>query len=144
MKTEATINDALPPPFYPDKGRVQARFGIIGDAGFQPLPDVLLFYQKELGLKSEDLNVLLNVMVHWYWPERMPWPRVTTIAKRMGVSDRSVQRSLARLRKLDLLGKTKNPNGKTAYDLRPLLLRLEPFARKRLATRKQLQGERTA
>lgn len=123
-------------------GRVQARFGLAADAGFLPLPDVVLFYQCELGIKSEDLNVLLNVLVHWYTPDQMPFPRVTTIAKRMGVSDRSVQRSLSRLRKLGLIGKAKNSAGREVYDLKPLVEKLAPYARKRLALRSRMQAEK--
>jgi hypothetical protein len=124
-----------PPPFYPEDGRISARLGVVAEAGFQPLPDVLLFHQSELGLRSEDLNVLLNIMAHWYLPERMPFPRPTTIAKRMGVSERTVQRTLTRLRKLGVIGKTKNADGRQAIDLTPLMTRLEPLARKRLVER---------
>jgi predicted transcriptional regulator len=78
-------------------GRVRARFGVVVDPGFQPLPDVLLFHQAELGLTSEELNVLLNVTAHWYEPERMPFPRATSIARRMGSSERTVLRHLQSL-----------------------------------------------
>ena len=89
--------EELSKPFRIAKGRVRARYGQLADAGFQPLPDVLLFHQSEVGLSSEELNVLLNVMAHWYEPERLPFLRSTTIAKRMGVSERTVQRLLAAL-----------------------------------------------
>ncbi len=130
-----------PLPFYPEDGRISARFGVVAEAGFQPLPDMLLFHQAELGLRSEDLNVLLNVMAHWYLPERMPYPRPTTIAKRMGVSERTVQRTLTRLRKLGLIGKIKNADGRQAIDLTPLMTRLEPLAKKRLAQKGWAQAQ---
>jgi hypothetical protein len=126
---------------YPEKGRVKDRFGVVADAGFQPLPDVLLFNQAELGLRSEDLNVLLHVTAHWYLPERMPFPRAATIAKRMGVSERTVQRTLTRLRKLGLIGKVKNPDGRPAIDLAPLIQRLTPFAKKRQAEKAWSSGQ---
>lgn len=129
------------PPEYPEKGRVAARFGVVAEAGFQPVPDVLVFHQKELGLRSEDLNVLLQITAHWIVPERMPFPQPLTIAKRMGVSLRTVQRTLTRLRKLGLIGKTKNEDGRKAYDLKPLVERLEPFARKRIAQRAIVHGQ---
>lgn len=53
--------------------RVQDKFGIVADAGFQAVPDVLLLHQHELGLRSEDLNVLLQIATHWYLPETMPF-----------------------------------------------------------------------
>ncbi len=70
----------------------------------------------------------------------MPFPWNSTIAKRMGVSVRSVQRSVTRLRKLGLLGQTKS-DGRLAHDLTPLVEKLRPFAQKRLHLRKTLRGE---
>lgn len=125
---------------YPEPGRVLSRWGKAAEAGYQPLPDVLLFNQVELGLRSEDLNVLLHITAHWYFPERMPFPRTSTIAKRMGVSERTVQRSLTRLRKIGLIGGTKNQDGRLAFDLAPLVERLKPLATKRLAEKAWLQG----
>ncbi|BCM86481.1 hypothetical protein mvi_49420 [Methylobacterium indicum] len=56
-----------------------AHYGVVGDAGFQPVPDVLLFHQAELGIRSKDLNVLLHVKAHRFYPDRMPFPSLTTI-----------------------------------------------------------------
>lgn len=129
-------------PDVPEKGRVQLRWGASAEAGYQPVPDVLLFHQRELGLRSEDLNVLLHVTAHWFYPEKMPFPRPTNIAKRMDVSERTVQRSLTRLRKMGLLGKAKNEDGRPAFDLRPLVARLEPFAKKRLFAKEAAKAVR--
>jgi hypothetical protein len=124
------------PIVYPEPGRVTARYGVVAEAGFQPVPDVLLFHQNELGLRSEDLNVLLNITAHWYFPERMPYPHPASIARRMGVSVRTVQRSLTRLRKIGLLGKSKkNEEGRTAFDITPMVAKLTPLAKKRRAER---------
>ncbi len=135
QSTAEIIFDSEDDPLPEGKWRVAQRFGVVTAAGFQPLPDVLLFHQADLKLRSEDLNVLLNVTAHWYLPDRWPFPRPTTIAKRMGVSERSVQRSLSRLRKLGLIDKFKNSEGKVAYDLTPLVAALRPLAEKRLAIR---------
>jgi DNA-binding transcriptional ArsR family regulator len=130
---------ALAPPSETGEGkpdlRIQARLGEeVTATGFQPVPDVLLFHQADLGLRSEDLNVLLQITAHWFFPERMPFPRPTTIARRMGVSPRTVQRSLSRLREMQLIAKT-TTDEKEAYDLRPLMQRLKGFAIRRLAAR---------
>lgn len=129
--------DVVVIPGLLEPGRVAARFGEeIAKSGFQPLPDVLLFHQGDLGVRSEDLNVLLNILAHWYVPERMPYPHPNTIAKRMGVSLRTVQRSITRLRKLGMIGKSrKNEDGRAAIDVTPLLDKLRPYAKKRHAER---------
>lgn len=139
MSSPSTVPNpqSLPPAVHAEPGRVAARLGFeIAGAGFQPLPDVLLFHQVELGLRSEDLNVLLNILAHWYFPERMPYPHPNTIAKRMGVSLRTVQRSMTRLRKLEMIGKgAKNQDGRMTIDVTPMLDKLRPFAKKRRAER---------
>ena len=116
--------------------RIYDRYGEVATAGFQPLPDVLLFHQAELGLKSEDLNVLLNILAHWYHPGSMPYPRTGTIAKRIGISPRSVQRSIVRLRALGLIGRGEDIRDGERFDVLPLLARLRPFAERRIAFRR--------
>jgi DNA-binding MarR family transcriptional regulator len=113
--------------------RVADRYGDAGRAGWSPLPDVLLFNQHKLGLGSEDLNVLLNMMAHYYSPGAMPFVRPNVIAKRMGVSTRSVQRSITRLRNKNLILKAKGPKRQVIHDLQPLLDKLQPLARDRIA-----------
>ena len=121
-----------------DSSRVQAKFGVVGDAGYQAVPNMLLFHQSEIGLRSEDLNVLLNITAHWFFRERLPFPRSRTIAKRMGVSERTVQRSLSRLREQGLILKT-SFEGREAYDVTPLLNKLEPFAAKHVELRENFR-----
>ena len=124
--------------------RVAERYGDAGRAGWSPVPDVLLFNQHKLGIGSEDLNVLLNLLAHYYSPGAMPFVRPNVIAKRMGVSTRSVQRSITRLRKKNLIAKAQGPKRQVVHDLRPLLDRLEPLGRDRMAdknARKELAGQ---
>lgn len=112
--------------------RVSDRYGEAGNAGWSPIPDVLLFNQHKLKLRSDDLIVLLNLMAHYYVKDEMPFIRPTTIAKRMGVSQRSVQRSIARLRTQGHITKRKHEtNGHIVHDLSPLIARLQPFGEER-------------
>lgn len=103
------------------------KWGKALDGGFQVLPDLVLRYQSDLKLTPTDLAVLLNLMMAWWSKERPPYPRPTAIARRMGVTERTVQRSLERLRKLRLLYKTKVKD-RVAYDLSPLAKRLIDIA----------------
>ena len=101
---------------------------------------MLLFHQVGLGICSEDLNVLLNLMAHWYEPERWPFPKAETLASRMGVSERSVHRSLARLRKgpVKKIARGGAMMGyRSGYDLMPLLEKLAGYARQQLAARRR-------
>lgn len=125
------------------ESRVSDRYGEAGNAGWSPVPDVLLFNQHKLGIQSDDMVVLLNLMAHYYVKNEMPFIRPTTIAKRIGVSQRSVQRSIARLRKQGVILKGKHEtNGHITHDLTPLIKRLQPLGIERIDGRKLRQEEK--
>lgn len=69
----------------------------------------------------------------WY-PTRHPYPRPATIARRMGVSARTVQRALGRLPELGLVGRLKDNSAdaggpvSTAFRLTGLVHEREPLA----------------
>lgn len=73
------------------------KWGEVAKAGFQPVPDALLVKQRELGLDATDMLVLLNLTSFWWFKDLPPFARSNVIAKRMGVSPRTVQRSLKKL-----------------------------------------------
>ena len=108
-------------------GTVSERWGEAVDAGFIPLPNVLVRVQARLGLSANDMVVVLNILLHWWHLDRLPYPRSTAIAKRSGLGLRTVQRSLGRLEKKGLITRVRGPIGRTRYDpagLREALARL--------------------
>lgn len=107
---------------------VYAKYGEASVAGFQAVPDLLLRHQANLGLSPTDLVVLLNVLMHWWYPSQKPFPRSTTISKRMGVSARTVQRSLNHLEELRLLARVVEDD-RTYLDPSPLVEKLSDLAR---------------
>lgn len=107
---------------------VEAKYGKAAIAGFQPVPDLLLKHQNNLNLSSTDLVVLLNVLMHWWYPEQKPFPRSSRISKRMGVSNRTVQRSLGHLEAEGLLLKVKGNDGTVYLDPAQLVTRLSEIA----------------
>lgn len=96
--------------------RISARWGRIADPGYQAVPDVLLFSQAELGLTSAELNVLLNIAAHWWRPGDVVFPRPTTIANRMGVGERAVQRAISALITKGVIAKGRTENGGEKVD----------------------------
>jgi len=111
---------------------VTQKWGKALDGGFQILPDLILRHQRELKLSSNDIVVLLHLLMAWWRKERAPFPRTSTIARRMDTSERTVQRALDRLRKNKLLvklpKKASDADARQAYDLTPLATRLEQIA----------------
>jgi predicted transcriptional regulator len=112
--------------------RAREKWGLAIDGGFQIVPDLLLRHQGDLKLSTTDIVVLLNLMMSWWIVGQAPFPRANTIAKRMGASERTVQRSLNRLRTLRLIARAKVTTDKSeerqAYDLTPLAQRLSKIA----------------
>jgi len=70
---------------------------------WQVIPNVLIRAQAHLGLDAVDVVVLLNMNMHWWQKGDFPFPRPTTIAKRMGISKRTVERRIGKLVKAGLL-----------------------------------------
>jgi len=99
--------------------------------GFTPIPTTLIYAQKELGLSSIEMNILLNLLTHWWKKEEFPYPSQAGIAHRIGVSTRTVQRTLAGLETKGFIirNKTSRDNnkykGRSIYDLSPLVKILE-------------------
>ena len=51
-----------------------AKNGEAAVAGFQAVPNIQLRVQADLGLSTKDLVVLLNVLMHLWVPEQLPFP----------------------------------------------------------------------
>jgi predicted transcriptional regulator len=118
-----------------DKNSLNAKWGKqTMDVGFTVLPSVLLRSQARLKIKCNELAVLVHLIEHWWKPGSMPWPSKKTIAERLGVSDKTVQRAMVKLEKEKLIQRNsrflKTSKGRTSneYDLAPLVDRLKEIA----------------
>ena len=126
----------------PDLRATFDKWGDSLNAGFQLLPDVLLRNQRKIGLTATDLVVLINILMQWWFRDRHPFPKTSTIAGRMGASPRTVQRSLNRLEKLGLLQKVQSLSlgDRRALDPSGLVDRLTLLARKDPSYRDRSRG----
>ncbi len=102
------------------------------DLGYTVIPSALLRGQARLGIGPNELAVLLHLLDHWWRPDEMPWPSKKTIAERLGVSTKTVQRAIVGLEQASLLRRNERyhkTGGRTSneYDLRPLVERLKPI-----------------
>ena len=115
---------------------IQTRWGssvTTGAAGFTAVPSVLIRYQHELGLSATELVVLLNVITHWWRAEELPYVRPTTIARRMGVDRRTVDRALRSIEGKGLVQRLapESRDGRTTvrrFELDGLVQKLEAIA----------------
>lgn len=113
--------------------------------GWAAIPTSLFFIQGELSISPLAFNVLLNLVAHWWKPYEWPHPSQDSIAKRMNVSVRTIQRGIAELENLGLLSRNRtskdNPKykGRNLYDLSPLvelLNRLTPEIKQKIEEKK--------
>ena len=93
-------------------------------SGFVAVPMALLRLQTSFGLTATDFLVLINLLAHWWEPDTGVYPRSTTIARRMGVDKRTVQRSTSKLVKLGLMTRNFQDDGKRVFQFDPLLSKL--------------------
>ncbi|MCY0250063.1 helix-turn-helix domain-containing protein, partial [Klebsiella pneumoniae] len=95
--------------------------------GWTAVPTVLFFIQNEKKLTSVAFNTLLNLIVHWWSLQEWPHPSMESLAIRMGVSVRTVQRAINDLEKANLLDKKPTSKsdsrygGRNIYDLTKLV-----------------------
>lgn len=102
----------------------------ISNKGWVAIPTSLFFNQKRLNINSLEMNVLTNLIMHWWDKEKPPYPSQAAIANRIGVSVRTIQRALDELAKKGIIEKQSssvfNPvfKGRNVYNLEPLVLLL--------------------
>lgn len=93
-------------------------------SGFVAIPMALLRLQSKYELNPTDMLVLINLLAHWWDPSKPVFPRSSTIAKRMGVDLRTVQRATRKMERAGLIEKNKLPDGKRAFNFDPLARRI--------------------
>lgn len=131
---------------------VYDKWGISAQLGFQQIPNILFKNQAKLGLSAIELVVLLNVTLHWWEKNYLPSPRTSVIAKRIGVSRRTIERNIKSLEEKGFIRRRPRfqintyDNEKLTireFDLTGLVVLLEEFAFQELAWKKSLSKETT-
>ena len=130
----SNVVHALPGPSNaPEEGGEEARVitvkekwqgAVTEGSGFAAVPMALLRLQSKYELTATDMVVLINLLAHWWDPARPVYPRSTTIAKRMGVAKRTVQRSTERLLKSGLMEREFLDDGRRVFSFDLLAHRL--------------------
>lgn len=93
-------------------------------SGFVAVPMALLRLQSRYNLNPTDMLVLINLLAHWWDPSKPVFPRSSTIAKRMGVDLRTVQRATRKMERAGLIEKQKLPDGKRSFNFEGLAHRV--------------------
>lgn len=93
-------------------------------SGFVAVPVALLRLQSKYNLTPTDMLVLINLLAHWWDPARAVYPRSTTIAKRMGVDKRTVQRTTQKLESSGLITRGISEQGRRIFTFERLVEKL--------------------
>lgn len=108
----------------------------VASRGFAQVPNYLLllntFLDEDKTLTPVELLVLVQLVGSWWQKDSMPFPSMATLAARAGVSERQVQRAVARLVEDGFVGRVKRRSkglvASNAYDLEPLVQVLKEVA----------------
>jgi predicted transcriptional regulator len=110
--------------------------------GFSILPVLLFRAQARLGLDSNQMLVLLHLADHWWYQDNLPYPSKATLAGRMGLSERTVQRCITQLQKGGFLARrerfaTHKGQLSNEYDLSGLVEKIQKLEPEFRAAREQ-------
>lgn len=82
---------------------IRNKWGVALNAGFVVIPSALLRNQYKLGIDAGETVVLMNLLMSWWKSDDLPYPRTSTLAKRLGVSTRTAQRHIENLEEKRLI-----------------------------------------
>lgn len=107
------------------------------DAGWTAMPSVIIENQRQLGLSSLDLNIVLYLASKWWTAEGKPFPSKGTMAKAMDVHPRTVQKHIAALEGAGYIRReerrTEAGSKTNIYHLDGLIKAAKPFADEKVA-----------
>jgi predicted transcriptional regulator len=134
-KTQPTSAEVIPlhaPQSQKAVKVADAKWGVaVMQAGYCMIPSLLLRAQNRLKLTSTQLAVLLQLCDFWWEEARKPYPSKETLATRMGMTARQVQRHLAALESKNMIKRvarydtSNGGRGTNIYDLSGLVAQLQ-------------------
>ena len=101
----------------------------VAERGFVQIPNYLLnvnrFLDSEHRLTPVEILVLFQLVGNWWKKDENPYPSISTISVRCGVSSRQAQRAINNLDKMEFIKRIKRKNKgmvqSNEYDLTPLV-----------------------
>jgi len=97
--------------------------------GWTAVPNLLLRKQGMLGITTTELNILINLIRFWWEPTQAPFPSPEKMAAEMGVSERTVYRTIIALEKKGFIDRVQEQGKATKYELNGLVEKLEEVKR---------------
>jgi len=107
---------------------IDAKWGAALSAGFVAVPNVLIKHQRKLNITQNEFTVIMNLLLHWWYKDKMPFPSTRNIAERSGLEVRTIQRALQSLQSKKMIEKVKQDD-KFVFNLEGLRAQLEAYAK---------------
>ena len=104
---------------------IAERWGGLVDS-FVPLLDVFVQQYVKLGLDNGDFAIITQ-LCSFKWSAANPYPSIATLAKRTGLSPRTVQRHVEKLERRGIVKRVPRDHSTNEYDLWPLFEKLGNF-----------------
>ena len=96
----------------------------LAEDGFAAVPRVFLEQYHTFDLSSSEAMLVIHLL-NYKWTEKRPFPKVATIAERMGMTETAVRSHARSLEKKHLLKRIARAGQSNEFDLEPLFRRLE-------------------
>ena len=117
--------------------------------GYVAVPSILIQAQRRLGLSPTQLNIIVQLLDYWREPSRKPFPPKKDLAKRIGVTEKTIQNNIRDLEKAGLI---RREIRKTAvgdyntniYHLDGLVSKVQELEPEFTAQRRKRQEEKTS
>lgn len=71
--------------------------------GYAGIPSILIQAQRRLGLNPIQMNIVIQLLDYWHEPSRKPFPAKKELAKRIGVTDKTIQNNIRLLEKAGII-----------------------------------------
>ncbi len=115
-------------------------------AGWTVIPSVILDRQRALGLDAVDVNIIMHLLRHWWYPNKPPFPTKRTIATCMGIHESTVRRRIAAMEKDGLIQRKPSFDPKygqrgNEYHFDGLIQAVKPYAEEWLRDREGRRRE---
>ena len=120
------------------------------EAGWTAMPSIILEKQRALGLDPIDVNILLQLARHWWYPDNPPHPSKASIAACLNVSTSTVQRHIAAMERSGFIKRVARFDPKSRgqqsnkYRFDGLIREAKPYAEEAIKERDAQRRERAA
>jgi hypothetical protein len=71
--------------------------------GYAGIPSLLIQAQRRLGINPIQMNIIVQLLDYWHEPSRKPFPTKKDLAKRIGVTDKTIQNNIRELEEAGLI-----------------------------------------